>query len=139
MTDEQKISTLVKALRTKRLGMTQYEFGQDVGIREQNISRYERGVGAPEPPMFDKLIRKAQEIAPELVPGFAAEFERIYGAAAPSTEARLSPDKEALISSIRALLADERYSGKLSNKLSSILLDMQENTKMSVAPRKKVR
>ena len=36
-------------------------------------------------------------------------------------------------------LADERYAGKLSNKLSSILLDMQEKEKTSVALRKKVR
>ena len=137
MSDKKNYSELIKQLR-KHFRESQERFARRVDVVLATIHRYEKGGFNPAPEVLAKLIHLAgEEGLTEIASGLRDEYHRLHGN--PSSELQLSPENEALLSSLRAFLAEERYAAKLSNKLSSILLDMQEKEKTSVALRKKVR
>jgi transcriptional regulator with XRE-family HTH domain len=136
MNDEKKYPELIRRLR-KRIGVSQEKFASQVGVVLATIYRYEGGKSDPDPPILAKLIEFAEKEAPDIAAPLRDEYRRLFGAALNGSQ--LTPEREALLSSLRALLADERHSRKVSDKLSSILLDMREKEQNVVAPRKKAR
>ena len=136
MNDEKKYPQLIRQLR-KRIGVSQEKFASQVGVVLATIYRYEGGKSDPDPPILATLIQLAEKEAPDIAAPLRDEYLRLFGA--PAGAAGLAPEREALLGSIRALLADERFARKVSGKLSSILLDMQEKSQNGIAPRKKTR
>jgi DNA-binding transcriptional regulator YiaG len=60
MKDNTVVSTLVKELRCK-LGLTQEQFAQKVGVTFSTINNWENGSRKPHPFLFNRLLEIADE------------------------------------------------------------------------------
>ena len=136
MTEEKNLPGLIFELRN-RMRLSQSGLALMAGVQKESIYRYEKGKNLPDPPVLARLIEIAEAKAEDIAQPLRDEYRKLFGAA--SVTGGLSPEREALVASIRALLADERYARKVSDKLLSILLDMQEKSQNGIAPRKKTR
>ena len=54
------VSTLIKELRNK-LGLTQEQFAQKVGVTFSTINNWEKGTRTPHPFLFQRLLEMAKE------------------------------------------------------------------------------
>ena len=136
MTQEKKLPELIFELRDQ-MRVSQSGFALMAGVQKESIYRYEKGKNLPEPPVLARIIQIAEEKAPDIAAPLRDEYRRLFGASLNGSQ--LTPEREALLSSLRALLANEHHARKVSDKLLSILLDMQEKGQNVVAPRKKAR
>lgn len=60
-TESQSTAALVKETR-KRLGLTQLQFAQTLGVSFQSVNRWERGKTKPLPIVLKQIESKLQEI-----------------------------------------------------------------------------
>ena len=60
MKNNNDISNLVKELRYK-LGLTQEQFAQKVGVTFSTINNWEKGTRTPHPFLFQRLLKMADE------------------------------------------------------------------------------
>lgn len=139
MSEEKKYPGLIKQLR-ERMGVTQTQLALMAGMDKGSIYRYEVGMSNPKAHFLTRIIEIAEHKAPDLAAGLKDEHRRLFGSPSPRGEygPPLSHEKESLLASLRALLADERYARNVLDKLSTILLDMQEKVPKGIAKHRKV-
>lgn len=76
--DQKEMGALIRALRTEQ-GMTQRVLAEILGVTEQAISKWERGLGCPDPSLLRALASALKTDTDTLLSGNINANERIAG------------------------------------------------------------
>ena len=76
--DQKEMGALIRILRTE-LGMTQHRLAERLGVTEQAVSKWERGLGCPDPSLLRSLAAALKTDTDTLLSGNLATNEKVAG------------------------------------------------------------